>query len=106
TWNSSTRCSVVGVLKAWGLWLEREGYAEVSPFRHLRRPPMQSRKPPPPGALEATIAALTGAAHDFAVVLYDTGCRPGELISLEAPRIDPERSTALVAGKGGRRLVG
>ncbi len=44
--------------------------------------------------------------RDLLTVLYDTGARPGEIMTLEASRIDWRSSTAEVIGKRGKRVIG
>ncbi len=48
---------------------------------------------------------LSRSFRDFATVLLDCGCRPGELRTLEADRIDWDRSSAIVQGKTGWRPI-
>jgi integrase len=106
-WGQSSRHIALGILRAWASWCETHGYRIRSEIAKVKKPPMARRRPPNPGALDATLAAiLTPEFRDFATVLLDIGCRPGELRTLEASGIDWEASTAWVSGKTGRRLVG
>ncbi|CEF48267.1 unnamed protein product [uncultured bacterium] len=106
-WNTSTQHLAVGIVRGWARWCMRHRYLAANPFLDVARPKMLRRRPPEPGALEAAMAAiLSPEFKGFAVVLYETGCRPGEIRSLEAKAIDWGRSTAIVDGKTGPRLVG
>lgn len=101
-WNSSTRHLAITVVKLWSRWA-----MDPDPLRRVKRPKMGRRQPPQPGALEAVLAAFPSQqARDIGVVLYETGCRPGEIRTLEASGVAWERSTAIVRGKTGPRLIG
>lgn len=84
----------------------RERLIAVNPFREVRLPSIKGRKAAPEGELERFLAAAMPAFRDFLALLVEIGCRPGELATLEASKIDQGRSTAIVTGKTGERLVG
>lgn len=101
-WNSSTRHLAITIVKLWSRWA-----LDPDPLRRVKRPKMGRRQPPAPGALEAVLAAFPSQqARDIGTVLYETGCRPGEIRTLEASGVAWERSTAIVRGKTGPRLIG
>jgi integrase len=106
-WGQSSRSLALTILRIWAGWCEDRGYSLMRVVRKAKKPPILRRQPPMPGALEEVLAAFVSADFaDFVAVLFDVGCRPGELASLEASRIDWEESTAWVIGKTGKRLVG
>lgn len=106
-WGQSSQWLALSILRLWAAWCDDRGYSVSVVVRKAKKPKMRRRDAPAPGALEATIGAVVMPDFaDFAAVLLDVGCRPGELASLEAAGIDWERATAWVSGKTGRRLVG
>ena len=107
TWNQSSKHSFAAVVKTWSAWCVQEGYLEVDRLRSVRVPGGSPRKAAASGDLERLIAATDDPTfRDFLVILGDTGCRPGEIRSLEASGIDFKTSTAIVRGKRGSRVVG
>lgn len=105
TWGDTTRHGYGRIVQIWARWCGRT-YRLPYPFEGVRLPAARVRRPAPDGALEAVLDAATPEFRDFLVVCLETGCRPGEIRTLEASRIDLERSTAEVVGKTGPRLVG
>jgi integrase len=104
-WGDSTRHHYGSVVKIWARWCS-DTYKVPYPFGRVHLPPITSRKAAPDGALEAILRASSPQYRDFLTVLIETGCRPGEVRTLEAPRISLETHTAEVDGKTGPRLVG
>jgi integrase len=105
-WNRSTRRTRGGAVKSWAKWCVREKILDADPFVSIRLPGVDRRKPPAPGELDAILAAANAEFRDFLTVCVEVGCRPGEARTLTAARIDVVRSTAMVTGKTGERLVG
>lgn len=106
-WKSpATRHLAVSVAKLITAWATEDGILGRDPFARVRRPPMRRR---PPTRTE-DVGKLTGGIRspefaDFLAVAVETGCRPGELRTLEASRIDWDAATAIVRGKRGERTV-
>ncbi len=108
SWRSpSTHRFNGAIVKIWSSWCRAQGYIDVDRLRGYRLPGIRLRDPAPTGDLERLIAAVTEPCfRDLLVVLYDTGARPGEIMSLDASRIDWRSSTAEVIGKRGKRVIG
>jgi integrase len=106
-WNPSTRSLQGSIVKLWSSWCVAEGYLDADRLRTSRLPGIATRKPAPPGAIETLFTVeLEPEFRDFLVVLYETGCRPGELMGLTAAQIDLRAAVANVVGKRGQRMVG
>lgn len=107
TWGQSMRATVASHVRIWSSWAEQRDYIDADRLRKVRVDPILVRKPAKPEDLLKLEAAITSDDfRDAYVFLYDTGCRPGELYTLTAERVDLAESTALVCGKTGDRTVG
>ncbi len=94
-------------------WLQAEGEARSDPTSSLKLPTF--RTPPMPAYTPAEVKRLLLACdrrsrqglRDYAalLVLYDTGLRAGELVSMTCEGLDWERGAAQVRGKTGAREV-
>lgn len=121
-WAGLARASVArkaSALRRFFAFLAAEGLRRDDPGRHLPRPGAARPLPRVLSAAEATAiceaartqtqAGTTAAAvRDLALVelLFGSGLRASELVSLERGAVDPARPFAIVRGKGGReRLV-
>lgn len=96
-------------LKAFCRWLEREEEGYVSPIRKVR-PPKVVQEPLPRVTGEEVEALLRAAnsKRDKAIIfmLYDTGCRAGELLRLNVDDITMDGQVLLRKTKNGKpRLV-
>lgn len=91
----------------------REGTLAANPARGVRTPKYPRRLPRHlrPGEVEKLIEAPSGAApparRDRALVelLYATGLRVGELVSLDWPDVDLNARVLRVVGKGGKERM-
>lgn len=105
-WNSSTGHLAVSCVRIWSSWSEAQGFLEVDPLKRAKRPRMLRRRALEPGVLGRAVQAIISQEFaDFVAVMLDTGCRPGEIRTLSADRIDFQASTATVHGKVGPRVV-
>lgn len=106
TWGGNTRSLAITILKIWSRWCKRAGYLDANPLEDLQGHQITRRPTPEPGALEAIEGAVLSRrfAELWAVALA-TGCRPGELRTLEASRIDLARRIMTVDGKTGPRIT-
>ena len=96
-------------LKAFCRWLERDEEGYVSPIRKVR-PPKVVQEPLPRVTGEEVEALLRAAnsKRDKAIIfmLYDTGCRAGELLRLNVDDITMDGQVLLRKTKNGKpRLV-
>jgi integrase len=105
-WGGNTRSLAITILKIWARWCKRSGYLDANPLEDLQGHQITRRPEPEPGALEAIEGAVLSRrfAELWAVALA-TGCRPGELRTLEASRIDLARRIMTVDGKTGPRIT-
>lgn len=105
-WNGSTRHLRATIVKIWSAWATEQGHLDVDRLRGMRLPGIAKRQPASRESIEAMIAVSEGEFRDFVVVLFDTGCRPGEIRALESAFLDLKVSTARVHGKAGERVIG
>jgi integrase/recombinase XerC len=106
-WNGSTTHLALTILRLWAAWCDERGHDLSPAVRKVKKPPMGRRPAVSAEDLQAVLAAIVQPQfRDYATVLLDVGCRPGELSSLDAASIDWATSTATVRGKTGPRLVG
>lgn len=98
--------------KAFLSFCVRRGYIEVSPAIHIRRKRRVLQadvKPIPQEDLEQMIEQAKYdkdlLTYAIIVTLADTGCRVGELCSMNMSDLDMDRFEAVVDGKTGRRIV-
>lgn len=105
-WGQGTRYLRTSIVKTWSRWAKAEGYIDADHLRDKSLPGPPTRAPAKVGDLERLIKKAYPELRDFLIVLGDTACRPGEVRSLEAARIDFKASTAVVHGKAGPRVVG
>jgi integrase/recombinase XerC len=100
----------VAALRALFRWAARTGELESDPAARLRTPKATLRLPEHlrPGEIEELLAAPAGdgfaAVRDRAVLelLYATGLRVSELVSLDWLEVDLGERTLRVVGKGGK----
>ncbi len=106
-WSSNTQADAIAAVKVWSRWAKRKGLIEVNHLFDAQPPTRTTRDAADPedlGAIERSI--MEPRFLDWFRVLYDTGCRPGELCNLEAHDVDLIHSTAEVIGKTGQRVIG
>ena len=107
TWNPSTRSLAIDQVKRWARWCKRKGYLEYNHLSDAESPSKLKREPADPADLLSLERAIgCDRFRDWYVVLYDTGCRPGELRRITAADVSLATSTTWVRGKTGRRIVG
>ncbi len=106
-WNQSSKSTAVRRVKSWSAWAVRDGYLEVNRLRDAITGDQLKREAADPADLAKIEAAIDrDCFRDFFRVLFDTGCRPGELKTLTAATVDWGLSTAIVRGKSGERAIG
>lgn len=94
--SATTVRNYVRDLKAFGSWLEREGYAAENPLLRVRKP--KADEVPPEPFTQAELDAIFGAfdltdafqLRDYVILhtLWDTGMRVGELVSRTLHDVD------------------
>ena len=106
-WNQSSRSTAVRRVKAWAAWAKRDGHLDFNHLRDAQAGDQLKREAADPADLAKIEAAIDrDCFRDFYRVLYDTGCRPGELKTLTVSSVDWGLSTAVVVGKSGSRAIG
>jgi len=91
----------------------REGVLEHNPAAAVRTPKQEQKLPRHlrPGEIETLLEAVTGdeplATRDRALLelLYASGLRVGELVSLDWPNLDLDSRVLRVIGKGGKERM-
>ncbi len=105
-WNRNTQAAAISVAKLIMSWGLHEGLIERNPIATVRRPGC-TRRPPTSQANFSRL--LDGIRSDefrqFLVMALETGCRPGELVSLTAANISEDGQTAIVSGKTKQRRI-
>jgi integrase/recombinase XerC len=108
----------VQAIKTFLTWCIRRGYLESSPADHLEKPAVDldaSGRVMSTDDLAAIVAkadelARSGkrlAVRDYAIVAFcaETGCRPGEVVSLSTGGLNLASCEAIIGGKTGSRRV-
>ncbi len=106
-WSSNTQADAIAAVKVWSRWAKRKGLIEVNHLFDAQPPTRTTRDAADPEDLLRLERKIADPAFvDWYAVLYDTGCRPGELCNLEADHLNLIDCTAQVSGKSGKRLIG
>ena len=89
-WGQSTRHYVVGILRACFKWAVKMGHVSINPATDVPRPPMRQREVV---LTREQASALIGRERDptfrdLLRALLWTGCRPNEVYSMTADRVD------------------
>jgi integrase len=108
SWKGSRTCAVTVVKRAFN-WAESEGVLDVSPLKKLKKPPppVRDRLLSIEERAEIMGAARGPAFKQFLVAMQESGCRPGEIRTVEARHTDlalgvwvfDEHKTAKKTGK-------
>ncbi len=101
-------------LRSFGKFLVREGIAQANPFLSVSSPSLGQRLPEylERAEVEALITApdtsTPAGLRDRAIleVMYASGLRVSELVSLNVDNVDLARGQVLLWGKGGKERVG
>lgn len=101
TWGASTRANAVTVVKRLYNWGKREGLIPSNPIKEVERPRPRAREDfiTAEDADKILAAARTDAARDLLTALRETGCRPIEVYTLTADRVDLANGTWSVVNK-------
>jgi integrase len=109
-WGPSTRSAATKIVKAAWNWARRAGHLKGSPLADCVTPRARVREAIPSAEQSAAILAAFDDEpfRDLLTALRETGCRPGEIYSLTADRVDVEagvwRVTNKTRGKTGETL--
>jgi integrase len=101
--SASSRHGAIGDLLGCLTW------AGVTVAGKVRRPPKESRGADcvlTPGQFEVVKALASGDLRPFVVVLWETGCRPGEVAAATAENTDWKNSQVRLRGHKTRRYTG
>ena len=99
-WGPTTRAGAVTAVKAAFRWAHRQGLLKTNPIAHLEKPTARRRLDVlSPDQARAVLAAADGPFRLFLTCLWLTGCRPGELATLEASGVDAAAGVLRVRDK-------
>lgn len=109
----STIARTISDLRCFYAWMNDRGLAETNPWSVVPRPrigrriPMVLRREDVDRLLRAADCISIRQIRDRAMIafLWSTGCRVGELISLDLSNVDLDRRRAVVRGKGDKERV-
>jgi integrase len=89
-WGPTTRFQGITVIKAAFNWARKQGYIEASPIADMERPTPRKRiHIMTAEQVDLVLGAIRDQPfHDLVTALRETGCRPNEVITLTADRID------------------
>ncbi len=100
TWGQSTRTLASRHIKAAFRWAKDTGHTPDNPLAGLKAGRTKTREAiPTEEQVTALLGRLDGPFHDFVLALIESGCRPGELRTLTADRVDVPGGTWTVANK-------
>lgn len=100
-WNPTTRFNAITVVKAAFAWAKRVGLIRENPIADMARPtPKRREAVPTDDQVRVLLAEASDQAfRDLVTALWETGCRPNEVITLEADRVDLDAGTWRVLNK-------
>lgn len=100
-WNQSTQHQALAVIKAAFGWGLKVGHLTSNPLAGMKLPAMKRREAIPTAhQVQKMMAKAWGQPfRDFLVALRESGCRPGEVVSLTADRVDLGRGVWWVKNK-------
>lgn len=105
-WGVNYRYLAVSVAKMIAKWGMHKGWTDTNRLAGIRGKKGKARIPAKAEDIDKFVSHVgTTSLGVFVRFLLATGCRPGEAMTLEAPQVDWERSTATVDGKSGIRTV-
>jgi integrase len=88
-WGPTTRHASITAVKAAFRWAKRRGYLKADPIADLEKPTPRRREAIPTAEQARAILEAAGPElRDLLACLNLTGCRPGELMALEASDMD------------------
>jgi integrase len=108
-WNDSTRFGYVTAVKRAFNWAAKQGHLDKSPIADMDRPTMGRRTAVLTGEQVGKILEFTASKprlrpfRDLLVGLWETGCRPSELRTLTADRVDLNAGKWTVINKTRRK---
>jgi integrase len=107
SWGPTTRNEAYARVAAMFRWAQKEGRCRDNPAALCRRPVRLSRaaaSAPDPDAAAMIVASVKPHLQDILTALYDSGCRPGEVIRVTAAEFDAAHKVwRLVEHKTARR---
>jgi integrase len=100
-WGPTTRANALTAVKAMTRWARRRGLLREDPLVDLKKPTRRKREAVlTDDQVRAVLGATEGTPFaDLIFGLWESGCRPNELVTLTADRVDVERGTWLVVNK-------
>lgn len=104
-WGTTSRNKAVGIVGQALAWAKAAGHTTVNPLAGMARAqPGRREEVLTPAQADAILATVTCPRfRDLIVALRETGCRPGEVYSLTADRVDLDGGTWRVTNKTRRK---
>lgn len=107
-WADSTRFGYVTAIKRVYSWARKQGHLEVNPISEAERPAMGRRVLVLSEEQYGRILAFTDKPRlrrfrDLLIGLWETGCRPAELVTLTADRVHLDEGRWVVLNKTRRK---
>ncbi|WP_152051991.1 tyrosine-type recombinase/integrase [Tautonia marina] len=101
SWNATTRFNAITAVKAAFSWGRKAGLLRTNPIERMERPtPLRRELVPTEDEVRALIAGAGDQPfRDLLMALWETGCRPHEVLTLEADRVDLDAMVWLVLNK-------
>lgn len=99
-WNVTTRARATEMVKACFRWAKRAGHIEANPLEQMVGPKPRSREAIlSREQFQKILEATTPEFRDYLLALLYSGCRPIEVFTLTADRVDLESGTWKVRDK-------
>jgi site-specific recombinase XerD len=100
-WSDTTKSGAIGCVKRVFRWAKKQGYIDSNPIADMERPRIAVRQAIMTQEQFRQIIETTPDApwRNLLTALWETGCRPGELIGLTAAGVDLKAKTWTVVNK-------
>src|SRR5262249_3695578 len=100
-WNQTTRANAITAVKAAYRWGRKRGFVRIDPVRDMDKPTPRRRQAvlTEEQVLKILEATAGTSFADLITALWETGCRPAEVMTLTADRADPDRGIWRVVNK-------
>lgn len=101
TWGKESRKGAIRTVKSCFAWARRAGHIPANPLAEMKGLAGQVRQDvPTAGQAEGRLATMpAGPLNDLVFALTETGCRPKEIATLTADRVDMEQGIWHVVNK-------
>ena len=92
TWNPGMRRTALRAIQRSYNWAVKQGRLDRSPIAHMEKPPQGQRDNVIlPEMYDTILGKVKGPFRDLLVVAWEVGCRPQEILRVEARHFDGEK---------------